>query len=122
MRHWFLALDYYWLNHRADIVGMALCTAFASGFFGVLFLIDRPNARPGPSVPTEGIIVGFVGGDSRYYAGVSVYIRSRDNRYGFVGLTLDSGCHTGDRIAVDEWEVNGHVQFQIRPPGCSHKF
>jgi hypothetical protein len=121
MRHWLVALEFVWLNHRTDVIGLLACTAVAIGLCSFELAISRPDLslKPAVSTPTEGTIIGFVGGDSKYSTGVSAYIRTRDNSYGLVWLPFNSGCRNGDRITIDEWQVNGRTVFRARPPGCT---
>lgn len=124
MQSWRLRLQYFWIDHRAGIVGTILCAALAAGLFGIVELINGFQPRDlslTPSIPvsSEATIIGFVGGDSKYSTSVSVYFRTHENDYGFVRVPFFSGCHNGDRIFLTQWQVRGRLQFRVRPPGCS---
>jgi hypothetical protein len=121
---WRLRLQYFWIDHRGGVVGMTLCAALAAGLVGVVLLINGFQPRdlsPSPpiAVATEGKIIGFIGGDTKYSTGVFAYFRTHENAYGTARLPFFSGCHNGDRIFLTQWQASGRLRFRVRRPGCS---
>jgi hypothetical protein len=115
-----LKLRAFWIDHRDAISGVLLCGAFAV-FLSVVvgFQLRQLQSTPPTYAPSEGVIIGFVGGDSRFSTGVLAYVRTHGSEYGFVRLPFASGCRNGDRIFLTQWRVGGRLRYMVRSPGCS---
>jgi len=121
---WRLRLRYFWIEHRIGI-GVVLGAAIVTGLFCAASLIEgwfQPrslSSTPPIATSTVGTIIGFAGEDWKYSPDVFVYVRTFENAFGIARLPFYSGCHTGDRIFLTQWQVGGQLHFRVRPPGCS---
>ena len=122
MGGWRLRLHYFWVDHHVDVVAAFLCVALAACLMGAFTWLDHPDARwyrltpPPKAYATEGSIIGFAGGGGRFSRGVSAYVRTSSNAYGFVWLPYSSGYHNGDRIPLIELQDGGRTTLELRDP------
>jgi hypothetical protein len=124
MRSVFLRLQCFWLERRDGLIGAALCVVLAAALFGTIDYISGARlqnisgSKP-LSIQTDGRIIGFVGGDSKFSSGMQAYVLTHEKSYALVGLPYSSGCRNGDRISLDEWQLNGRNVYRFRQRGCA---
>ena len=123
MQSWRPRLEFFWADHRGRIGGLLLCAALLTALFAAAALKLWLDYAPTPpiAVSTEGTVIGFIGGDSKYSTGLLVYFQTSKDTYGYASLPFASECHDGDRIFLTQWRVNGRLHYRWRPPGCARK-
>ena len=111
----------FWIARRGAIVATVIFVGAPAIVIALVLLLPALHDDPPSGLlvesPTEGTIIGFIGGTTR--AGpLKAFFRTSSGEYGFAPIPEFSGCHDRDRIFLTESRIGDHISFVARRPLC----